>query len=90
MKILPNILKVSFFIEIAKPANCLIKNACDLSDVVGSYNAIIQEIAGSSSFVSWHAQQSGPIHLLPDGHHLTALGHQAVAKACLNHYQEVL
>jgi hypothetical protein len=90
VKILPHISKTSFFIEIAKPANYLIENVGDFSGVVSSYNAMIQRFVGSASLVQWQRVSSGEIHLLPDGHHLTALGHQAVAKACLNQYREVL
>jgi hypothetical protein len=90
LKILPNISRTIFFIEIARPANYLIDNVGDFSDSVDSYNAIIQALVGPASLVKWQAVESGEIHLLPDGHHLTVLGHQAVAKACLNLYQEVL
>jgi hypothetical protein len=90
VKILPNISKTSFFIEIAKPANHLIENVGDFSDVVVSYNEMLRELATPTSLVQWQTSNSGEIHLLPDGHHLTALGHQAVAKACLGRYQEVI
>jgi len=90
MKILPNISKASFFVEIAKPANYLIENVGDFSDVVVSYNEMLRKLAGSASLVQWQTVNSGEIHLLPDGHHLTALGHQAVAKACLDRYEEVI
>jgi hypothetical protein len=90
MKNLPNISTASFFVEIAKPANYLIENVGDFSDVVFSYNETLRKRAGSTSLVQWQTSNSGEIHLLPDGHHLTALGHLAVAKACLDRYQEVI
>jgi hypothetical protein len=90
MNILPSISKASFFIEIAKSASYLIEDVGDFSDVVVSYNEILRRLAGSTSLVQWQASNSGEIHLLPDGHHLTALGHQAVAKVCLDRYQEVI
>ena len=88
-KILPYISKTTFFIEIANPASHLIDNVGDFSDVVATYNAIMCKSVGSAFVVRWQSVHSSAIHLLPDGHHLTALGHQAVANACLNHYQEV-
>jgi hypothetical protein len=87
LNILPCISKFTFFIEIARPANFLIENVGDFSDDVNSYNLMIRESAGPGFLVEWQTENSGAMHLLPDGHHLTALGHQAVAKACLNHYQ---
>jgi len=90
VKILPNISKASCFIEIAKPANFLKENVGDFSGVVDTYNALIEKYAGSDFLVNWQTETSGAIHLLPDGHHLTALGHQAVANACINQSQSVL
>lgn len=86
VKILSNISSSIFFLEIAKPAGYLIQNVGDFSNTVSDYNGIIQRVAGSASFVAWQAGQPGQIHVLPDGHHLTLLGHQAIAKAFLNHY----
>lgn len=90
MNVLPDISKATFFVEIAKPANYLIENVGDFSGAVISYNEMIRELTGFTSLVQWHTANSGKIHLLPDGHHLTALGHRAVAKACLDRYQEVI
>jgi hypothetical protein len=90
VNILPSISKANFFVEIAKPANYLVENVGDFSDVVVSYNEMLRKLAGPASLVQWQTSNSGEIHLLPDGHHLTALGHQAVAKACLGRYQEVI
>lgn len=87
---LSSISNLSFFVEIANPVNYLLKNVGDFSYEVSNYNDILVKVAGSQSLVNWQAESSEKIHLLPDGHHLTVLGHQLVAKACLNKYQEVI
>lgn len=89
VKILPNISRATYFLEIAMPANYLIENVGDFSDRVSTYNSLVERKAGPFSLIRWQTEKSGEIHLLPDGHHLTVVGHQAVANACLNHLQQV-
>ena len=90
VKILPNISKISFFIDIARPANYRIENVGDFPMSWFPANEMLRELAAPTSLVQWQTSNSGEIHLHPDGYHLTALGHQAVAKACLDRYQEVI
>jgi hypothetical protein len=82
LKILPTIAEEFFFIEIAKPAHNLVVNVGDFSERVEDYNRIIKQCAGLKSFVAWPCKNSGNSHLLPDGHHLTMIGHELVTKAC--------
>ena len=76
-----------YFIEIARPANHLIENVGDFSENVERYNKIINQFSDSNGFIEWQTDYSGNLHILPDGHHLTLLGHQEVSKACLNKYR---
>ena len=86
-KILCSISKLHYFIEIAEPANHLIDNVGDFSENVRHYNKLICKFAGSDSLIQWQNEKTDSIYLLPDGHHLTMMGHRAVATACLNIYK---
>lgn len=67
------------FIEIAKPAHFLIENCGDFSGVVDQYNNILKKIPEGIFLPVFDGVDLG-MQLLPDGHHLTKIGHQNVAK----------
>ena len=90
MKVLSAISRMSFFIEIAEPAHYLLENVGNFSASVVNYNDIIMRNSGVSNFVLWHAPDKNSHYLLPDGHHLSLSGHQAVARACFDKYQKIL
>lgn len=83
VSIMPSIASKFYFIEIANPANHLLRNVGDFSDLVLKYNSILKEVAGSGSCISWADKLGHGGSLLPDGHHLTFQGHRAVFDACL-------
>jgi len=90
VRILSGMAKTTFFVKIASPANHLVKNVGDFTEVVDSYNELIRKVVGREFLVDWQVEASDKIHILADGHHLTALGHQRVADACVDKYQSWL
>lgn len=90
VEVLSVISKNKFFIEIAKPAQHMLENVGNFSSSVVTYNNIIRRHSGVANFVLWQYPDNNRSHLLPDGHHLSLSGHQSVARACLDKYQECL
>ena len=84
------IAKATFFVQIANPVNHLVENVGDFSATVADYNEIIKEVVGSEFLVNWQVVDSGKMHILADGHHLTTLGHKKVGNSCLDKYKNWL
>lgn len=70
------------FIEIAKPAHFLIHNCGDYSENVTIYNDTLRGIS-KDIYLSIYDDVNLDAQLLPDGHHLTKIGHQNVANKIL-------
>lgn len=74
------------FIEIAKPAHFLIDNCGDFSEVVTQYNSVLSNVTKDSYLSVFEGLDLGEL-LLPDGHHLTKVGHKAIAEMILRTIQ---
>ena len=73
-----------FFVMIAPPFHFLLKNVGDFSAEVADYNRMLKLVVGDSRVVDWDPT---PDRFLPDGHHLSLSGHEALADSCFSIYK---
>ena len=71
------------FIEISKPVHYLLENCGNFSSIVSDYNSVIKKTF-SNGYLEVYQGIDSELLILPDGHHLTKLGHKIIANKILS------